>query len=104
MTILALFVAYVTMSLWVVWFENKQPLFMPFAVFKSICSVGKKALLDDLSHEMDGLNKMQFNHLGYRKWFAEVKSRGEVTHLEFFAFNRQRLNEIDAELERRGLK
>jgi hypothetical protein len=99
-----LFVAYMAMSFWTIWFDMRKPFLMPFGIFKIFCSLGYKAPINDLPQGMDGLNKFGFGDANFQKWFADVNNRKYVSRLEFFAFNRQRLFELDAELTRRGLK
>lgn len=99
-----LFVAYVAMSIWTIWHDMRKPFLMPFLMFKYFCSLGYKAPINDLPSEMDGLNKFAFLDANFQNWFVEVNKRGSVSRLEFFAFNQQRLIELDTEIERRGLK
>jgi len=97
-------IAYVTMSFWIIWYDMKKPLLMPFSVLKFLCSFGYKAPINDLPPEMDGLNKFAFMDEKFQKWFVDVNNRNSVSRLEFFIFNQQRLTELDAELARRGIK
>lgn len=102
--VLVILLAYLLICFWFIWYQMKKPILMPFGLYKYLCSCGYKAPITELPPEMDGLSKFAFVDIDYRKWFAEINQRGKVTRLEFFALNVQRLNEINAELERRGLK
>lgn len=95
---------YIFMSFWSIWYDMRKPFLMSFLMFKVFCSLGYKAPINDLPPEMAGLNKFAFLDANFQNWFVGVNRRGSVSRLEFFAFNRQRLTELDAELARRGIK
>lgn len=86
----ALVIGYFAMGLWVIWYENKRPVFMPFNLFIVICSLGKKAKITDLPEGMDGLTKMAFEDENYRQWFKTVIDSGSVTRMQSFCFNQKR--------------
>jgi hypothetical protein len=96
--------AYALMCFWTIWHDMRKPFLMPFGLYRYICSFGYKAPIENLPPEMDGLNKFAFSDNDFQNWFVDVNNRGDVSRLEFFAFNQQRSTELDAELARRGIK
>lgn len=102
--LLAILLAYMCMCAWFIWYENKQPVGMPFSVFRAICGIGTKATISDLPPEMAGLPKIQLLDSNFRTWLVDVLDSGDVSRLQFFAFNQQRISEIEEELRHRDLK
>lgn len=105
LVITAIFIGYIGMGWWSIWYRFERPVFMPFPIFRIFCSLGKKVSHSDFNNELDleRLKKFAFIDTRYRDWFNQTIKSGYITRMQFFVFNKQQLNEIDAELKKRGI-
>ena len=99
--VIFIFLALLSATYYVIFFEFKKPFFIPFFVFRYFCSFGQKQNISTMANEVDGLADFQFAHNNYRLWFEDTVKKGIITRQEYFCFTKQRVIEIDAELKRR---
>lgn len=101
--LIIIFFGYFVMSGVSIWYRFYRPVFMPFRLFRWLCSFGERKDLRQLPAGVDGLEKMQFSDRKFKNWFEDIVVLGSITNTEFHCFNKRRMVEIDIELATRGV-
>ena len=99
--IISILFSYFLMAVIVIWYEFEIPPFMPFFIFKSICSIGTPKPISEFPQIFNGRSVADLTSEDWRKWGQEIIEKQEITKTAALCFNRRFITEIDKILSER---
>lgn len=75
-------------------FDGEKPAWLPFKIFRWICSRGEKLPIEKFTKICE-FTKFRYLDTRYQEWKEECVNANKLTHLEYLAFEYQTLIEIE---------